>query len=152
MEDMAMRNYDLSTFSRSSVGSEPFFSLLSGAHNRLESEGNFPPYDIIRKDETNYVIRLAVAGFAPRDINITTQQNLLTVAGRKEPEQGHHYLHEGITSNDFERQFSLADKVEVTNANYENGILEIELQKEIPEATKPRKISINGGGAHKLLS
>ncbi|QIG47081.1 Hsp20 family protein [Nordella sp. HKS 07] len=125
---------------------------ISPDHSGIQVPGNFPPYDIIRKDEANYTIRLAVAGFSTRDINITTQQNLLTVAGRKEREQGRHYLHEGIPNKDFERQFSLADHVEVTNAHYEDGILEIELHKEIPEAAKPRKISINGSGAHKLLS
>lgn len=146
-----MRNYDLSTFSRSSVGFEPFFNILSGAQRRLEAEGNFPPYDIVKKDEANYSIRLAVAGFSPSDITITAQQNLLKVAGRQKPEQGRQYLHEGITGTEFERQFSLADQVEVTNASYENGILEIDLRKEISEAAKPRRIAINGGG-QKFLS
>lgn len=146
-----MRNYDLSTFSRSSVGFEPLFNILSGAQRRLEAEGNFPPYDIVKRDDANYSIRLAVAGYSPSDITITAQQNLLKVAGRRQPEQGRQYLHEGITGTEFERQFSLADQVEVTNATYENGILEIDLQKELPETAKPRKIAINGGG-QKLLS
>lgn len=147
-----MRNYDLSTFSRSSVGFEPFFSILSGAHRRLEAEGSFPPYDIIRKDEANYVIRLALAGFSPEELSITAQQNLLTVSGRKPPDQGREYLHEGITHWEFERQFSLADQVEVANAAYEDGILEIELHREVPEAAKPRKIAINERSSQKLLS
>lgn len=142
-----MRNYDLSTFSRSSVGFEPFFNILSGAQRRLEAEGNFPPYDIVKNDEANYSIRLAVAGYSPSDITITAQQNLLKVAGRRQPEQGRQYLHEGITGTEFERQFSLADQVEVTNASYENGVLEICLHRELPEAAKPRKIAITGGGA-----
>jgi molecular chaperone IbpA len=146
-----MRNYDLSAFSRSSVGFEPFFNILSGAHRRLEMEGNFPLYDIVKKDEANYSIRLAVAGYAPGDISITVQQNLMNVTGRRAPEQGRQYLHEGITNTEFERQFSLADQVEVTNASYENGILEIDLHKEVPEAARPRKIAISGSGP-KLLS
>ncbi len=151
-EDMAMRNYDLTNFSRSSVGFEPFFSILNGASRRLENEGNFPPYDIIKKDEANYSIRLAVAGYSPSDLTITAQQNLLTVAGRKACEPGKQYLHEGITDTEFERQFSLADHVEVTGAGYDKGILEIDLHNEIPEAAKPRKISINVGSAQKRLS
>ncbi len=147
-----MRNYDLTNFSRSSVGFEPFFSILNGASRRLESEGNFPPCDIIKKDDANYCIRLAVAGFSPDDITITAQQNLLKVAGRKPSEAGKQYLHEGITDTEFERQFSLADHVEVTNAGYDKGILEIALHSELPETAKARKISINGGGAHKRLS
>lgn len=147
-----MRNYDLANFSRSSVGFEPFFSILNGAHRRQEAEGNFPPYDIVKKDEANYSIRLAVAGFSPNDITITAQQNLLTVAGRKPSQPGRQYLHEGITDTEFERQFSLADHVEVTGAAYDNGILEIALHNEIPEAAKPRKISINGDGTRTRLS
>lgn len=147
-----MRNYDLSTFSRSSVGFEPFFNILSGANRRHEAEGSFPPYDIVRKDDANYAIRIAAAGFALNDLSITAQQNLLTVSGRKAPEQKRDYLHEGFTASEFERQFSLADQVEVTNAAFENGILEIDLHKETPEAAKPRKIAINEGGALKRLS
>jgi molecular chaperone IbpA len=152
MEDMAMRNYDLTNFSRSSIGFEPFFSILNGASRRIEAEGNFPPYDIIKRDDANYCIRLAVAGFSPDDITITAQQNLLKVAGRKASESGKQYLHEGITDTEFERQFSLADHVEVTGAGYDKGILEIDLRNEVPEAAKPRKISINGGSAQKRLS
>jgi len=147
-----MRNYDLSNFTRSSVGFEPFFSILNGAHRRQEAEGNFPPYDIVRKDEANYSIRLAVAGFSPHDITITAQQNLLKVAGRKPSQPDREYLYEGISDAEFERQFSLADHVEVTNATYDNGILEIDLHNEVPEAAKPRKISIIGGSAQKRHS
>jgi molecular chaperone IbpA len=151
MEDMAMRNYDFSTFSRSSVGFEPLFNLINEAQKRVEHEGGFPPYDIIRKNESTYSIRLAVAGFSPDELNITAKQNLLTVSGQKKPEQNRRYLHEGI-SGSFERQFSLADHVEVRDAICENGILEIELHQEIPEAAKPKKIAINGGGSAKLIN
>lgn len=147
-----MRNYDLSTFSRSSVGFEPFFNILSGARRRQEAEGSFPPYDIVRKDETNYAIRIAAPGFSSSDLSITAQQNLLTVSGRKAPEQKRDYLYEGFTALEFERQFSLADQVEVRNASFENGILEIGLHQEVPEAAKPRQIAINGAGSSKRLS
>ena len=142
-----MRNYDFSTFSRSSVGFEPLFNLMNEAQKRFDAEGGFPPYDIIRKSDATYVIRLAVAGFSSEELTITARQNLLTVAGQKKAEEKHQYLHEGISGRSFERQFSLADHVEVKNAHYEHGILEIELRQEIPEAAKPRKIAINGGGA-----
>ena len=149
-----MRNYDFSSFSRSSVGFEPLFNLLNEAQKRVTDEGGFPPYDIIRKDDANYTIRLAAAGFSQDEISITAKQNLLTIAGQKktEEQEQRHYLHQGISSRSFERQFSLADHVEVKGATYKDGILEIELRQEIPEAAKPRKIPINGGASAKLIS
>lgn len=147
-----MRAYDFSGFSRSSVGFEPLFNLISEAQKRFDQEGGFPPYDIIRKDDSSYVIRLAVAGFSPDELTITARQNLLTVAGEKKADEKRQYLYEGISGRSFERQFSLADHVEVTGARYENGVLEIELRQEIPEAAKPRKIAINGGATAKLLN
>jgi molecular chaperone IbpA len=152
MENVAMRNYDFSAFSRSSVGFEPLFNLINEAQKRFVDEGGFPPYDIIRKGESTYSICLAVAGFSPSELNITAKQNLLTVSGQKKPEQNRQYLHEGISGRAFERHFSLADHVQVRDANYENGILEIELHQEIPEAAKPRKIAINGGSSAKLVN
>jgi molecular chaperone IbpA len=147
-----MRNYDFSTFSRSSVGFEPLFNLINEAQKRFNEEGGFPPYDIVRKDEANYVIRLAAAGFSTDELNITARQNLLTVSGRKSADENRQYLYEGIAARGFERQFSLADHVEVRGASYENGILEIELHQDIPEAAKPRKIAINGGASAKLIN
>ncbi len=147
-----MRNYDFSTFSRSSVGFEPLFNLIDEAQKRFSDEGGFPPYDIVRKDETTYVIRLAAAGFAKDELNVTAKQNLLTVSGQKRADEKRQYLYEGISARSFERQFSLADHVEVRGANYENGVLEIELHQEIPEAAKPRKIAINGGASPKLIN
>ena len=147
-----MRNYDLSTFSRSSVGFEPLFNLINEAQKRFDDEGGFPPYDIVRKDESTYIIRLAAAGFSRDELTITAKQNLLTVAGQKHAGEKRQYLHEGISARSFARQFSLADHVEVRNASYENGILEIELRQEIPEAAKPRKIAINGATSPKLVN
>jgi molecular chaperone IbpA len=150
-EDVAMRNYDFSNFSRSSVGFEPLFDLINEAQKRFNDEGGFPPYDIVRKDDSTYTIRLAVAGFSEDELNITAKQNLLTVAGQRKADERLQYLHEGISARSFERQFSLADHVEVRGASYKNGILEIELRQEIPEAAKPRKITINGGASAKLI-
>lgn len=147
-----MRNFDFSTLSRSSVGFEPLFNLINDAQKRFDGEGGFPPYDIIRKDDSTYLIRLAVAGFSEDELTITAKQNLLTVSGQKKPDEKHQYLHEGIAGRAFERHFSLADHVEVSGASYENGILEIELHQEIPEAAKPRKITINGGASAKLIN
>jgi molecular chaperone IbpA len=149
---MAMRNYDFSTFTRSSVGFEPLFNLINEAQKRFNDEGGFPPYDIVRKDDANYVIRLAAAGFNRDELNITAQQNLLTVTGQKRSDEKRQYLYEGISARSFERQFSLADHVEVSGASLENGILEIELRQEMPEAAKPRKITINGGTSAKLIN
>jgi molecular chaperone IbpA len=152
MEDVAMRNYDFSTFSRSSVGFEPLFNLINEAQKRFNEEGGFPPSDIVRKDEATYVIRLAAAGFSADELNITARQNLLTVSGQKKADEKRQYLYEGIAARGFERQFSLADHVEVRGASYENGILEIELHQDIPEAAKPRRIAINGGVSAKLIN
>jgi molecular chaperone IbpA len=152
MEDVAMRNYDFSTFSRSSVGFEPLFNLINEAQKRFNEEGGFPPYDIVRKDESTYVVRLAVAGFSEDELTITAKQNLLTVSGHRKVDEKRQFLYEGISARSFERQFSLADHVEVRGAAYENGILEIELHQEIPEAAKPRKVAINGGASAKLIN
>ena len=147
-----MRNFDFSNFSRSSVGFEPLFNLLNEAQKRGTDEGGFPPYDIIRNDDANYTIRLAAAGFSQDEINVTAKQNLLTIAGQKNADEQRQYLHEGIPRRSFERQFSLADHVEVRGASYKDGILEIELRHEIPEAAKPRRITINGGSSAKLVN
>jgi len=147
-----MRNYDFSSFSHSSVGFEPLFNLIDEAQKRFEEEGGFPPYDIIRKDETTFMIRLAVAGFSKDELNITAKQNLLTLSGQRKADEKRQYLHEGISGRSFERQFSLADHVQVRSASCENGILEIELRQIIPEAAKPRKLAINGGASAKLIN
>jgi molecular chaperone IbpA len=127
------------------------FSISSTKPKRFGDEGGFPPYDIVRKDESTYMIRLAIAGFTEDELNITAKQNLLTVAGHKKAEERRQYLHEGISARSFERQFSLADHVQVRGASYINGVLEIELFQETPEAAKPRKIAINGGSSAKLV-
>ena len=146
-----MRTYDFAPLWRSSVGFDRLFDLINDTQ-RLDAQDNYPPYDIVRTGENAYRISVALAGFSPDEISITAQQNRLTVAGSKtEPKGGqtpdHEYLHQGISARSFERQFNLEDHVEVEGAAFENGLLQIELARKIPEAMKPRKIEIGAGAA-----
>jgi molecular chaperone IbpA len=149
---MAMTNYDLSPFWRSTVGFDRLFNMLDDDGWRAATEQNYPPYNIERTGEDSYAVTLAVAGFAPEDITITAEQNVLTVEGRKADKTERHYLYHGISARAFRRQFNLADYVKVTGATFENGLLQITLVREIPEAMKPRKIDIKTGApAHKQM-
>ena len=140
-----MRTYDFARLSRSSVGFDRLFDLINSNAQRLNGqETNFPPYDIVSIDDDTYRITLAVAGFSSEEISITAQQNVLAVAGQKKETGEHQYLHRGISAQSFDKQFNLADHVEVTGASFENGLLQIELVRKIPEAMKPRRIQING--------
>ncbi len=142
-----MRTYDFAPLWRSSVGFDRLFDLINDTQ-RLEGQDNYPPYDIVRTGENAYRISLALAGFSPDEINITAQQNRLTVNGSKaEHKGGHEYMHQGIAARSFERQFNLEDHVEVEGAAFENGLLQIELARKIPEAMKPRKIEIGAAAS-----
>ena len=114
---------------------------------------SYPPYNIERTGEHEYRITMAVAGFTADELNIEVKNNALTVSGKKaEREDKQEFLHQGIAARNFERRFQLADHVEVTGAEMENGLLHVDLKREIPEAMKPRTIAINGGkGASKLI-
>jgi len=152
MEDVAMRTYDFSPLWRSSVGFDRLFELINDTQ-RLDAQDNYPPYDITRTGENTYRISVALAGFASDEISVTAQQNRLTVAGSKAEHKAgasreHEYLHQGISARAFERQFNLEDHVEVEGASFENGLLQIELARKIPEAMKPRQIEI-GTSSHK---
>ena len=141
-----MRNVNLSPFWRSSVGFDRLFDLLD-ENLRFEPEDNYPPYNIVRTGEDSYRISLALAGFSPDEIAVTTQQNLLTVAGRKTQDADEQQIvHRGISARPFERRFSLADHVEVKAASFENGLLQIDMVRELPEAKKARKIEIRAAG------
>lgn len=136
-----MRTYDFTPFARSAIGFDRLFDLLNAGSK--ETAEAYPPYDIIRTGEDSFRISLAVAGFRASDITVTTQQNLLTVAGRKaEAKSGINYIYHGISAAPFERRFNLADYVEVDGARFENGLLQIDLTRRIPEAMKPRRIEI----------
>jgi molecular chaperone IbpA len=139
---MEMRTHDLSPFYRSSVGFDRMLDLL-GAPQRPEADETWPPYDIERQDEDRYSITMAVAGFAQDEILVMAEPNALLVEGRKsQDDSGRNFLHRGIAQRAFRRQFDLADFVKVTGATLEHGLLRIELEREIPEAMKPRRIEI----------
>ena len=139
-----MNRFDFTPYRRSTVGFDRLFDLLENS-SRAASGDNYPPFNIERRGEDAYRITLAVAGFKPADLEITAQQNLLVIQGRKGEEQpSGQYLHVGIAQRGFERRFELADFVRVDNANLEDGLLVIDLVREVPEAIKPKKIAVNG--------
>ena len=139
-----MRTFDFTPFSRSSIGFDHLFDLLNNPQ-LVEDQGGYPPYDIIRTGQDTYRIAVAIAGFSADEIAVTSQQNLLTLEGRKANDDDRQYLHRGISARAFTRRFNLEDHVEVERANYENGLLQIDLVRRIPEAMKPRKIEIGAG-------
>ena len=141
-----MRNLDLTPLWRSTVGFDRLFDLLDDSL-RWTADDNYPPYNIERTGEDQYQISLALAGFTPEEIAITAEQNTLTVEGRKAGKAEHQYLYQGISARPFRRVFSLADYVQVKGAAFDNGLLKIELVREVPEAMKPRRIAIASGVA-----
>jgi molecular chaperone IbpA len=144
MEDLAMRTtYDFAPLWRSTIGFDRLFDLVDAAQ-QAGAEDNYPPCNVERLGEDRYQISLAVAGFTPDEIAITAEQSVLTVEGRKAEKQQREFLYQGISSRPFKRQFNLADYVQVKGAAFDNGLLKIELVREIPEAMKPRRISIAG--------
>lgn len=139
-----MNTLDLSPLYRNSIGFDRFSSLFDNAFRADNSGSNYPPYNIVMRSENEYVVTLAVAGFDESTLDISTENNTLTVRGKQEKsEEIGTYLHQGIATRAFERKFNLADHVEVTNATLKNGLLSIELLREIPEKMKPRTININ---------
>jgi molecular chaperone IbpA len=143
-----MLNYDFSPFYRSTIGFDRLLSLLD-KHSGPEVNGqSYPPYNIERTGENAYRITLAVAGFGDRELSVESRENTLTVRGSKETgakDEKRDVLYQGIAARAFERRFQLADHVVVTGATSENGLLHIDLVREVPEAQKPRTIAINGG-------
>ena len=137
-----MRTYDFSPLFRSTIGFDRLFDLAETAQ-RVTDEG-YPPYNIERLAEDRYQITLAVAGFSADEISITAEQNVVTIEGGKTEKAEREFLYRGISTRHFKRQFNLADYVQVKNASFDNGLLKIELVREIPEAMKPRRIAING--------
>lgn len=139
-----MSRFDFTPYRRNTVGFDRLFDVLENAA-RQNSGDNYPPFNIERRGDDDYRITLAVAGFKPDDLDITAQQNLLTVKGiRPDGEQDGDFLHVGIAQRGFERRFELADFVRVDDAKLENGLLVIDLLREVPEAMKPKKIAIGG--------
>ena len=144
-EDMLMRTFDLAPLYRSTVGFDRLFSMLDG----FESAPGYPPYNIERTGENDYRITIAVAGFGEGDLSIEAKDNTLTIKGAKQSqqEQNGEVLYQGIAARAFERVFQLADYVVVKAAKLENGLLHVDLVREIPEAKKPRQIPIGNGAA-----
>ncbi|WP_426233514.1 Hsp20 family protein [Pararhizobium sp. DWP3-4] len=134
-------SYDYAPLFRSSVGFDRVFNLLENAQ-RARSISDWPPYDIVKTGDDTYRISVAVAGFSQDDLNLTFQSNLLTITGNRGEAQGEGYLHRGIAGRPFEHRFELADHVRVSGADLTNGLLSVDLVREIPEALKPRKIEI----------
>ena len=141
-----MRTFDLSPLLSSTVGFDRLVSLLDSATQGRSVQNSYPPYNISRKGEHEYCITLAVAGFSENDLTIEEADHTLTVSGQQSKEctdTGMDFLHQGIAARDFERQFQLNEYVKVTHAFMENGLLNINLVQEVPEAMKPHKISID---------
>ena len=143
-------HFDLTPLYKTTVGYDRFARLLDTMSN-VENAGNsYPPYNIERLGENEYRITMAVAGFGEDDLNIEVKENALTVNGSKVQDQtGTEFLHQGIAARNFERRFQLADFVEVAGAKIENGLLHIDLKREIPEAMKPRTIKISAAKGSK---
>ncbi len=141
-----MTTFDFTPLFRTSVGFDRLASMLNSAH-RPEQIGGYPPYNIESRGENSYRITMAVAGFSEDELNISTELNQLTVSGEKTEESAEdgNFLYRGIATRSFERRFNLADHVKVIGAALNNGLLHIELERELPEVMKPRKIEIQAG-------
>lgn len=137
-------NLNFDPFWRSSVGFDRVLDLLDQSL-RYQPENSYPPYNIMRTGENSYRISLAAAGFKPDQISVTVQQNTLVVTGRESQNADRDFLHRGIAARAFERRFSLADFVEVKDATFEDGLLQIDLVLELPEAMKPKRIEVRSG-------
>ncbi|MBB3168074.1 Hsp20 family protein [Simiduia aestuariiviva] len=146
-----MRNFDLTPFYRSTIGFDRLASVLDSLSQAESNQSSYPPYNIELLGEDAYRITMAVAGFAESEIEIKVDQGKLTVVGKKSVEKSNgQYLHQGIAERNFERRFQLADYVKVEGASLDNGLLYIELVRELPDAMKPRTIAINGQKKHSL--
>ena len=137
--------FDFAPFRRSTVGFDRLFDMMESSAAGANQE-NYPPFDLIQVGDNDYRIDLAVAGFKPDEIDITAQQNVLIVSGKKRDEDETQFIHRGIATRSFERRFALADHIQVREADLKDGLLSVDLVREIPEAMKPRKIDIRSGG------
>ena len=147
-----MRQFDFTPFRRSTIGFDRLFDMLETSARQASGE-NYPPFNLERVSEDRYRITLAIAGFKADEIDVTAQQNLLVVAGKKadtENQQGA-FLHLGIANRSFERRFELADFVRVENADLADGLLTIDLVREVPETMKPKKIAVNTGSKPEVV-
>lgn len=137
--------FDFAPYRRSTVGFDRLFDMLENSSFGQNQQENYPPFDLIKEGDNQFRIELAVAGFRPDEIDITAQQNVLIVSGRKNEESEQRdsdYVYRGIANRSFDRRFALADHIQVRGADLKDGLLSIELVREIPEAMKPRKIEV----------
>jgi molecular chaperone IbpA len=140
-----MRNYDLSPLLRSGIGFDRFDRLFENLSRQDEAAPGYPPYNITKSGEDDYRITMAVAGFGEDDVEITLTDRNLVIKGKPLPEQeGAAYLHRGIAGRAFERRFELADDIKVVGGRLENGLLHVDLVREVPEHKRPRRIEIGG--------
>ena len=143
-----MRTYDLSPLYRATVGFDRFADMMDRVLSADMQAPSYPPYNIEKTDENAYRITVAVAGFTADDLSVEVKENQLVIAARKADEEtGRTYLHRGIATRAFERRFHLADHVRVSGATHADGMLHVDLVREVPEALKPRQIEIARGGA-----
>jgi len=148
-----MRTFDFTPLYRSTVGFDRLFDMLEN-NSFGQAQENYPPFDLIKAGDNEYRIELAVAGFKPGELDITAQDNVLIVSGRKSEDNGGDssggdYIYRGIANRSFERRFALADHIKVTGADMKDGLLVIDLVREIPESMKPKKINIGGGSSER---
>lgn len=140
-----IRTLDIPTFARHAIGFNRLFDEMNRTFANSRSNDNYPPYNIAKLDDTHYVIEIAVAGFGEEEIDVELKENSLIVKGvkaKKEQDSETEYVHKGISTRGFERNFTLADNVEVRAATVQNGILAIALEQIVPEENKPKKIQI----------
>lgn len=146
-----MRHSEFAPFYRSAIGFDRLFQMLDQVSG-FDSESTYPPYNIERTGENAYRITLAVAGFSPEELKIEVKEQTLTVSGEKVPEAGNKtYLHRGIAARAFERRYQLADHVDVAGAKFENGLLHVDLVRNVPESMKPRTIAIGTAAPAKQI-
>ncbi|WP_171126658.1 MULTISPECIES: Hsp20 family protein [unclassified Ruegeria] len=143
-----MRSFDFAPLHRATIGFDQIADMMDRVLTNDVAQPSYPPYNIEKTDADAYRISVAVAGFAEADLSVEVKENALIVAGKKAAEdKDRSYLHRGIATRAFERRFALADHVRVTGASHENGMLNIDLKREVPEALKPRRIQISSGQA-----
>ena len=139
-----MTMFNFAPLARSSIGFDRLFQVLDQA-SRLEANDSFPPYDIVKAGENDFRITLAVPGFRVEELSMESRPNVLVVTGQKAERKEGEYLHRGLPTASFEQRFSLAPTVKVIGASLENGLLVIDLKREVPEAMQPRRIEIQSG-------
>ncbi len=143
-----MRTFDFAPLHRATIGFDQIADMMDRVLTNDVAQPSYPPYNIEKTDADTYRISVAVAGFSEADLSVEVKENSLVVAGKKAAEdQERSYLHRGIATRAFERRFALADHVRVTGASHENGMLNIDLKREVPEALKPRRIEISSAKA-----